>query len=106
MGNNVSLEVPKLLGELATMVAMQVNEIAREFGCETGSTYVIKKGGSAGQDSGTYGKFLEQCVSIRERVGRQNNAEGKATVANGMNKIPTVKTIKCPVKVGQEAGSG
>ena len=76
MGNNVSLEVPKLLGELATVVAMQVNEIAHEFGCETGSTYVIKKGRSAGQDSGTCGKFLEQCVSIREWVGSQNDAEG------------------------------
>ena len=86
MGNNVSLEVPKLLGGLATLVAIQMNEIACEFGCETRSTDVIKKGGSAGQDSETRDKFLKQRASVREWVCCQNNAEGKATGANGMSK--------------------
>ena len=94
----MSLEVPNLLGGLATLVVMQVNEIARELGCETGSTDVIKKGGSSGQDSGTRGKFLKQGASVREQVCRQNDVKGKATVANGMNEMPTVKTVNCPVK--------
>ena len=102
----MGLVVPKLLGGLATLVAMQVNEIACEFGCETGSTDVIKKGGSAGQGSGTRGQFLEQRTPIREWVCHQNNAEGKTTVMNGMKKMPTVKTRNWPVEVGQEAGGG
>ena len=48
MGNNVSLEVPKLSGGLATLVAMQMNEIPRELRCEAGSADVIKESGSAG----------------------------------------------------------
>ncbi len=59
MGNNVSLEVQKLAGGLPTLVAMQVNQIACELGCEAGSTDIIKKGRSARQDGGTGGKFLE-----------------------------------------------
>jgi hypothetical protein len=48
LGNNVSLKVPKLSGGLATLVAMRMDEIPRELGCEARAADVIKESGSAG----------------------------------------------------------